>query len=253
MRRYIPAILVVLGLAALTASAADDYWVKKDWHKWSKDEVKKMLQDSPWSRPIIESQPEITDALPHNSGAASNGSAGEDRPELDYYLELRSALPVREAYIRQQEMLQNYDKMSEDERKAFDQKSDDYLKKTFDQEIVLHVVYDSNVQTFLRSMMHSWQTMSDTVVPAGLFLINERGEHELAARWESPKSGVSEFELIFPRLQNGEPFIRDSDKGFSVNFPEPPVGGSGAGSFGGGHAVAQFKLDKMKIDGKVVF
>jgi hypothetical protein len=252
MRRYVATFLFIFSVAVITTFAADDYWVKKDWHKWSKDEVKRMLQDSPWSKPLIEKQPATTDALPHNSGAAANGSVGEGATELDYYLQLRSAQPVREAFIRQQEILQNYDKMGADEKKAFDQKTDDYLKRTFDNEIVLHVVYSSNVQTFQLAMMRAWQDYPDGVVPRDLLLINERGDRVLPVRWVSPRSGVSEFEAVFPRTRNGEPIIQNTDKEFSIQIPQPKVG-TGTGSFAYVRGLAQFKVDKMTVDGKLVY
>ena len=38
---------------------------------------------------------------PAISGAASEGAGGESNLEVDYYIQDRSSIPVREAYVRQ--------------------------------------------------------------------------------------------------------------------------------------------------------
>src|ERR1700733_6505926 len=62
-RRYFISVLGILALAVLTARA-DDFWVKKDWTKWSKDDCNRMLQDSPWSKKWAKGEVLLSAALP---------------------------------------------------------------------------------------------------------------------------------------------------------------------------------------------
>lgn len=50
MKRFLPAILVSLGLGV--ASLAADFWETKKFPDWSEKEVQKMLKDSPWARTV---------------------------------------------------------------------------------------------------------------------------------------------------------------------------------------------------------
>ncbi len=141
-RRNAFAVLGILLVAVLTVQA-EDFWVKKDWTKWSKDECNKMLQDSPWSKHWGKGEVLLSAALPSQqqanpandpksasgtlgsssigtTGAGQEGAAGDTQLELHYFIELQSALPVREALIRRAQFNNNYDKMDAEHKKAFD-------------------------------------------------------------------------------------------------------------------------------------
>src|SRR5690349_2110622 len=96
-RRYFPRALILFVVAVFTVSA-DDFWVKKDWKQWSKDDCNKMLQDSPWAKKW--SQSHVTDIKMAGVTAADSEGATEKAPEMHYYIQLRSSLPVREATVR---------------------------------------------------------------------------------------------------------------------------------------------------------
>src|SRR5271156_4677905 len=140
MRRYLAGILAILALAAI-AVRAEDFWVKKEWRGWSKDDCKKMLQDSPWTRKWEESQVNMGAALPSLSGAGRDGAAGDTALEVHYYVQDRSSIPVREAYIRQMQFENNYEKMDEAHKKAFDAQAETYLNRNYDDVVLIHVEY----------------------------------------------------------------------------------------------------------------
>src|SRR5271154_3195084 len=100
-RRYFAGVFAVLVVAVLTARA-EDFWVKKPWNQWSKDECNKILTDSPWSKRWSKGSVTVSAALPGSSGQSSEGAGGEKSPEVFYYVQLRSSLPVRQAVVRQQ-------------------------------------------------------------------------------------------------------------------------------------------------------
>jgi hypothetical protein len=263
MRRYIAGILVVLGLTVL-AVHADDYWVKKDWKSWNKDECKKMLQDSPWTRKWSQAQVALGAATPAISGAASEGAGGESNLEVDYYIQDRSSVPVRQAFIRQTQIDNKYDKMDDAHKKAFDAQAESFLTRSFDDVILIHIEYGSTVQTFERQLATYWKSIRPDAIPVDIYLITQKGDHISPVKFNSPNNADYAFELVFPRMKGGEPVIQDSDKEFSIEFRTPPVGSQNAGNtnnptnpnvstLGAQRVLAQFKMDKMVWKGKPSF
>lgn len=246
MRRYAAAVLVMLSVSA-AGICAGDVWVDKDWKLWSKDEVKMVLQDSPWSKHWAKGQVTTSTALPGVSGAGREGAAGENAPQINYYLQIRSAMPVREAVIRDAQLDRSYDSMSEAEKKAFDAQSAQFLNRVYSDVIVLHVLYSSNVQTFERQLADHWQNIRADAVPVDFYLITERGDRISPVHFSSPKGGTYEFDMAFPRMANGEPIIHPDDKTFQIQFINPAVGrqagtapaGNGSPSAPAGEATAR--------------
>jgi hypothetical protein len=263
--RYFSGVLAVFVIAVLTAHA-EDFWIKKPWNQWSKDECNKILTDSPWTRKWSKSSVTVSAALPGSSGQSSEGAGGEKSPEVFYIVQLRSSLPVREAVVRQQQILQ-YAKLTDDQKKEFDGKAQALFNNTYDDIIQVHVDYGSNVQTFEREMAVYWKNIREDSVPVDFYMINERGDRIPPARFVSPKNGTYAFDLTFPRLKNNEPVVREGDKQIEIQFINPAVGtqtqASGGnptssldpsiGVFGRERVLIQFKLDKMKVNGKLSF
>jgi len=263
--RHFGSILAVLTLAVLTVHA-EDFWVKKDWKQWSKEECGKMLQDSPWTKKWSKGNVNLTAALPGNSGASSEGAGGENSPEIHYVIQLRSSVPVREATVRLQQIQQKYDKMTDAQKKEFDAKAEAFISRTYDDVIVVHVEYGSNVQTFERQMATYWKSIPPESLPIDVYLINERGDRVVPTRYVSAQNANYAFDLVFPRMKSNEPIIRDGDKSVSIQFTHPAVGTqSTAGgdpltnlsptltAFGEERVLVQYKLDKMAIKGKASY
>jgi hypothetical protein len=250
------------------SARADDFWVKKDWTKWSKDECNKILQDSPWTKQWTKSIVNLRSSMPGSSNPLSEGeSAGAEKaPEVHYYVQLRSSVPVREAAVRLQQ-IQGYANMTNDQKKEFDTRAADYIGRSYDDVILVHVDYGSNVQTFERDMANYWKTIREDSVPVDFYLINDRGDRVSPARFVSPKNGSYAFDLTFPRLKNNEPVVHDGDKSLSIQFVNPAVGkqpatggnpattqqDTSSDTFGRERVLIQFKLDKMVINGKPSF
>jgi hypothetical protein len=258
-RGFFAGIIAVLLLAALTAHA-DDFWVKKDWKQWSKDECNKILQDSPWSRTWAKSQMGSSQ-MPGVSGANAEGAAGEKTPEMHYSIELQSALPVREAVVRRTQIDQKYDKMTDAQKKEFDAKAAAMLTRNYDDVILIHVTFGSNLQAFERDMATYWKTIPPEAPPIDMYLITERGERIVPVRFSSSQSGAYSFDLIFPRMKNREPIVHDGDKTLSLQFTHPAIGNQTQTNttnptnpsmdvFGEERVLIQFKLDKMVVNGK---
>lgn len=265
-RRYVAGLAAMIVLAALTVRA-EDFWIKKDWTKWSKDECNKILQDSPWTKQWSKSIVNLRSNLSTGSNPMSEGESpgAEKAPEVHYYVQLRSSLPVRQAVVRLQQ-IQGYSKFTDEQKKEFDAKAAAYFDASFDDVILVHVDYGSNVQTFERDMANYWKNIREDSGPVDFYLINERGERESPVRFVSPKNGSYAFDLTFPRLKNNEPFVHEGDKSLNIQFVNPAVGKQPASNgnpvtaqdtssdtFGRERVLIQFKLDKMMVHGRPSF
>ncbi len=100
--------LVALAVAAGSASAAD-FWEKKKYTEWSRKEVQKMLNDSPWARPVEFHPPAGGGDDEDKPGRAicegcSGGSRRSGAPDLQQSVLVtvrwQSALPVKQAMVR---------------------------------------------------------------------------------------------------------------------------------------------------------
>ncbi len=241
-------ILGAVGTIVSLSARADGFWEKKDWKQWSKDDVHRMLHDSPWAKKFTAGQSIVSRGLPSDTGAASRGEAGESREEIDYYFTLRSAVPVREALVREDEIKQRYEKMSEAEKKQFDASAEAALNKEYASEIWVHVDYSSNLQNFERALAEYWQSIAEHSIPIDVFIITQRGDHVAPVRFISPKSGALQFELVFPRMFNNEPTIRDDDKTFTIQFPHPQIY-----DLRGSRGYVVFDPAKMMFKGKLTY
>lgn len=246
-RRYAVGILFVLVFAVLAASA-DDFWVKKDWKQWTTADCKKLLEDSPWAhRKLLENESNVT-RLPSASNAgvgASPGSTDANNSgtgEVNYVVQIRSALPIHEALIRQAQIDKQYEKMSAADQKAFDVQTD-ALYKVKDDTLVVHVRYYANRDPLGTDLDKSWKSLPMDTVPSDMALISSNGTKVTPLSFVLDKDGKGEFDMTFPRKE-----FASGLKSFKLQIPHPALG-----DFPAQKVTVEFKLDKMSFDGKPAF
>jgi hypothetical protein len=82
-------------------------WIAKDWRQWSDDDCDAVLNNSPWGQM-----------------ASTGGYASTSGPNVSSVVvatvQLRSALPIRQALLRKQQLLSFYSRMKRDKKQDFD-------------------------------------------------------------------------------------------------------------------------------------
>jgi hypothetical protein len=246
VRRSLPVAILV---SAFASPVDAQFWEKKDWRQWSKSECQKMLTDSPWARKF-ENLIVVQDARGMRSRIA--GAEGqperESTPTLTYFAQLRSALPIRQAVVRSMMIQVKYDKMSEAEKKSFDQQAEAYINQSFADRVVVHIVYDANVTTYRKQVDDMWRSGRPNLL-TDVYLVPPRGERLEVARFIPPEGGTPEFELIFPKGVNGEPVVTENDKEFSVEIPPTSITVNAPVSFNEKRILFEFDVRKMKYRG----
>src|SRR5689334_2218240 len=122
----------VVALVALPL-ASQDFWQTKPYQEWSKADTEKMLHNSPWAQHVTISRIVMAGVSTGNRGMTGTGtqSAVQDAqhselPYLTYTAQVRSAVPIRQAIVRQRQIAESYDKKKPEERAALDAKTNAY-------------------------------------------------------------------------------------------------------------------------------
>ena len=235
--------LAVVVLLAAGPVYSQDFWEKKPFTEWNKDQCNKVLRDSPWSKTFA-----IANVKEDSFSQPTQGEGrGETEQKISYYIQLRGALPVRQAVVRSAMIHNKYDKMSSEEKKVVDQNSDRYLNSS-PRFLIVHVDYETNVQYFDRALAEYWQSWPDGSMPANVYLTTSSGKRISPINWKYERGGGRAFEFYFPREVDGAPIITDEDKTFSIEFPNPRIR-----ELSDRRAFVQFKTDKMKYKGELIF
>jgi hypothetical protein len=126
-KRQVAIVRKLLGAVAIATTAyavvvAADFWEAKPFAAWSAEEVNKMLTDSPWSRQINVVLNTVGRGGSLGEGEGARGGGGSSReggggggggsrgsggfpvapPQLKLTLSWRSALPMKQALLRDQ-------------------------------------------------------------------------------------------------------------------------------------------------------
>jgi hypothetical protein len=249
MRRFTAGILVILGIAAAT-TWADDFWVKKSWKEWTKSDCNKLLTDSPWAKRVMTENASTVGSMasashdPMSTAGPSVLGAGE----IDYRIQISSAEPIRQAMIRQEQIDKNYDKMSDDDKKAFDVKMNLQMGKLQGDFIIFHVDYDGHSASLKAALSDYWQSWPGDAIPPDVFLLTESGTRVPPTKFVCKRPPDMEFDLFFPRSSNNQLVIAPGAKSLKLQIKNPRIG-----DYNGKVLNAEFKLDKMMWNGKTEF
>ena len=229
---------VALILVGLNAPAlAQESWAQKDFRQWTSAEVEKILTNSPWAqtREIglagADTLTTVTPSLPNRQAVI---------------MRLRSALPIREALARLRQLNNKYDKMSDKDKKALDEKNQTLLECPPCADS--YVVSLSPAEARGKGVPVVLMTMSEAEVKKDVHLMNDAGETRELIHFTPPKSQGDEAIFFFERLnEQGKPLINSSSKRLIVTF-DPKI-------FPSQMALTKFEFEaaKMIVNGQVAF
>jgi len=238
-------ILAAVLLAAATAPAQAQVWEKKEYLEWSAGDCRQILENSPWGTKftLVEQRHEAFTVNP------SRGTGLESSVRLDYIAQLRSALPIRQAVVRQLALDRKYDRMSDDDKRDFDQRAAQYLGMNFGKEIVIQIVLRTNVEIYQRQLVEYWLGVTESMVHETVYLINARGRRIAPIKYLRPSHGNPVIELVFPREHNCEPVVDGDDREFVVELPGYNLSARTAES----RVLFTFKLQDLRYQGQLTF
>jgi len=243
MRRVFYFVLSAIFLAAGSTAYGADFWEAKQYDTWSQKECSKLLEDSPW----VEDLTLVAEGIQLSAGASDDGQ----QFTIKYQIQFRSALPIRQALVRQMQLAQKYDTLGPEQKQQFDQSAKTFLSADFSDAVVVYLTYKSNSQDKTREIDRYWQAQTMDLLKNTVFLRNSKGEQVALAKFIAPQGAERSFQFIFPRLINGKPFITPEDKSLQLEFSYPVVVKPGGDQdnpndkLGNGKGFLEFKPKKM--------
>jgi hypothetical protein len=229
-RQHVRALLTVSLLSVLSVANASDFWISKDWKQWSKANCETLLTESPWSHVW--------------RGGGPHGD------ELVYAVQLRSALPIRQAIVRQLQIDQKYDNMTDTQRNTFDTRASQILNRNYDDVILIHVDFSSStLAPNIPGQLYPVHT-DGTILDASL--VTADGTRITPVHFD-PNPPYA-FNLIFPRTKQGAPLIGEGQKHFSLQFQSPRITNEGLGITVPSQRIGvEFDIEKMTIGEKMSY
>lgn len=239
-------LLISMAFVCIAGIQSGDFWLKKDYQQWSERECRKLLEDSPWGQSYTLSQT-LIEPLSTSSIEGAGERGREARPQINYQAEFRSALPIRQAFVRLEQIRVKYDQLQPAQKEIADQKTREFLAVRFPDTVVLHVAYSSNVQSDDRDLVRHWRSQTTETLKNSVFL-NAGGAKVPLLRYSVTQGAGRDFQLVFPREYKGHALIGPADKTLQLEFPHPVIRGQS-----GALVLIPFKVERMMIQGKVVY
>jgi hypothetical protein len=232
--RYVCILLAAILLLS-AAMALGQIWEKKDYKEWPAKECDKILSDSPWAK----------NQSVYAQGMGSDAASG--RAYTKFTVQFLSALPIRHATIRQQQLAAKYDSLPPEKKQEFDQQAQKYLATDYSQKVVVKVLYETNQSTSIMDMDRSWRIKTIANFQNTASLISSKGIKVMAEGY-TPSQTSSQFLLIFPRVKDGKPLLTADDKSLLLQFEYSPIGGMGDGK-----GQFDFKVKNMIYNGEIAY
>jgi hypothetical protein len=227
-----------LFLVSLSTVVGADFWETKDFTKWTDKECAKLLTDSPWAYELKAYQ----------QGYLGKSEGAEGQAYIQYNIRFTSALPIRQAQVRQAQIANKYDSLSAEQKQAFDKQTEAFLNTDYGDKIVIGVAYETNVQRNYQDLARHWQSQTAEVMANSVFLFPDKGAKARLVSYRPPQGAQTSFTFIFPREIDGNSLVSEESKSLILEFPYPVVGG-----LGDGKGYVEFKVKKMMIKGGVIY
>ena len=239
--------IAVCSLLLVPMLLAKDWWMRKPYNTWSKQECREMMDDSPWSAS------ETRHILRPDSSTSGTGFGNGINPDLGqpvtYHVRFLTAKPVRIAMARS---------MLIDRGNEVNEATLANLVGNSDEEnivIALEIEVDHRFARF-RDTLIELRT-SDLI--SNTYLKTDTGKVQFLRRYEPPGKDGSSAKFIFARrLADGTQFITAQDRKVhfdtdleerqSVRAPQPDFDVALPGSI---RLSIMFDLRKMIFDGKL--
>ncbi|MGH9338046.1 MAG: hypothetical protein ACRD1R_00270 [Acidobacteriota bacterium] len=211
MRFPTPALLLLLALPLPLQADA-----RKHFSEWTLQEAVKILTDSPWAK-----QHTSTRVV----GGIGSGVQGEKEIYNTFFIRFLSALPIREALARVQQIQQGYDELSEEEKREFDADLASGLDMDVSRWIVMTVSFRSNNRESEREIRRFLQTQTVETLKNRVYLSTDQFMRVDLVAYFPPRGDVVGAKFLFPREIDGEATVwpEDGSLTFQLDLPGPGV------------------------------
>jgi len=180
-------------LTLVIAPTFGQAWKKKPYTEWSMSDVVRILNDSPWAQTQIQSE-SVNYGSPANSYVAT--------------IRLRSALPIRQALLRQKQFQMNYQRFTAADKARFDQETEefvrcqecaDYYIVTVGSPMLNDLASAPSPRMLGFDVLATLRDLTTREVESSIYLENDKGERRNVVHFIPPKAEHTEAMFVFPR------------------------------------------------------
>ena len=218
MVKLLCAALVIA--SSITAIAAQQ---TKPWSEWSKKDVEKTLNDSPWAQTQTETDTsemtysptisqttnarkedtKITEASRVESGAKNSAMF------VKYRIRLLSAKPIREAFARMVLSAQP------NPNPELEQQLQGFVDRDFSEYVVVAVTLEASDQRYSAPIAAAFKSATADILKNTTYLERKDGKRLFLMDYRPPANDGMGAKFVFARAVDGKTFINDGD---SVRF-----------------------------------
>lgn len=196
--------------------------IEKPYNKWTKDDAIKLLTDSPWAKTYQSStgsanaaagQVAREQAQSANSGGSDPRSVGRNFGPPPVVMRLHSALPVRQALVRLQQIDAGYDKLNDADKATFDASRKKFLDCAICNEyyVITLIKFTDSSGQFIEEGVFQGMTFAD--LKGKVKLVNDKGEEREIAQFNAPQSFRDQAVFYFKRNNDsGMPLLMSTSK-----------------------------------------
>jgi hypothetical protein len=222
-----PRVLITSSLTfVLALSTALAQKAEKPWVEWSKKDVQKMLEDSPWAQVQNDTDnSQIMFSPTSAAGVNGAGSTSNDSSRLGqgatnqsvnvkFFVRLFSARPIRQALVRQMTLQQNLP----DEALA---KLRQFAEVKSENSIIFTLLYESNDQRAGNTVMQALNSNTTASLKNNTYLQRNDGKQLFLEEYVPPGKDGFGARFIFLKNADDKPFF-DAGSGdihFVAQFP----------------------------------
>jgi hypothetical protein len=238
MARTVSIMVSTVLLLCISILFAADFWEQKDYKQWSDKECVIMLTKSPW----------VQDQKIYSTAKLGSSDSAEGQQCIQYQIQISSALPVRQAIVRQQMLAAKYDSLPAEQKEAFDKKAGEYLAADLSDKVIVLVTYSTNAQQLDLELARYWQTQNMATLQNSINLYSSKSKVAIAGYAVAP-GAQRQFQLVFPRQRDGKPLLTADDKNLTLEFNPPTIGGIGESR----PLMVEFKAKKLTYKGELAY
>ena len=217
MRRIAVTLGAVVLFVAAAMAMAKNFW-DKPYTEWKKSEAFKMLNDSPWA----QSQTMAT-ATGGKIEGMDRGVSGDREIYSSFVVRFFSALPIRAAYARTMQLMNNYDAKSDAEKAEIDAKFSRVLKLDFSKAILVALEFSTNDQQKKTDVMRYLDNAKVDLLKQSCYLISDRIGRVQIEEYYPPSPDGTGAKFVFPRTVNDQPVVLPTDKELKFDLWMEPV------------------------------
>ena len=206
--------------AACTILMAKDFW-EKPYQQWKKNEAFKMKDNSPWAK----SQTFTSQTAGRGSSQDRAGRETSDREQFNIVtVRFISALPVRHAYVRIAQLMNNYDAKTDAEKAEIDAKLSGPLKFDFSKTIWVGIEFQSNEPRTRMDVARFLEQVKADHLKQSCYLISDRLGRVSVQEYYPPGPDGFGAKFIFPRSVGDKPVVSPEDKEITFDMGMDPIG-----------------------------